>query len=574
MVRGRVTAAAWILVALAASIAFLLQQSWSWYRQAELIVTVIALFLYVFSRYKVDLEATSIGKPLTVPVSYEEILTSSAQVDRNYEVTAIEYLVRVLLDLPRHLSRVSEEMELDGRNILSKTTQVFTDLRIRENGTKGGATVEGGIVLVPLVLARKGRLLDRFTPRTADGKVISTLSQWETRGVIWVVVRTVLERAIVAGDSKLDDKELLKLLKILCFTAFRSGPLDTAAKNMWHRSIAELKGFRADRFDPVWLDKAAAICETLVENFLLVVEVEKPSTNSILLSYETLNVTSQFNKRPYELLRARHGLRPYSVDVPMTRITQADSFHFQFLAPAGSYVFNHHLEELRTNRTVKQEQCLLLGVQQYVRVYHERGQSLAHLYYRRQRQSEPKHRDANRKRLPKKDLGEVKSIISFREIPPGALGNAATIALVTTLILLYFTVFRVGLDGSLDKEGANTNQDIPAFILTVPAFLAAVLGRSIDANSLSMAPLTAFYGLWISMCAAMFGVGLYLYGASRSMLWDVHLVVLGHAQNYNMIWIVASLVSLLNYLFLRKEKSERRRYYLGILQKSQSRPTV
>ncbi|QQQ77799.1 hypothetical protein IOD16_04685 [Saccharothrix sp. 6-C] len=547
-----------------------------WARWTLGILSFACFIAYIWWRHRLDSDITDLGPPIPELVSLEEVQLSASYVMSHHDADAIQYLTDALTNLPAYLTRVNEQMELSGRSILSRTSLVFSGFaRVPEGVDSSVATPpvvgsRGQRVLIPLISARKGRLFHKSTAWDASGATLSPLSQRETRGLIFVVVRSMLERAIKEGGPSLTELEEIKLIRIMRQTVFRVGKLDGSSnKQARHSSIEELRRF-GDRFDPKWRAKAAELCDSLVSNYVIVVDIERPTVDSVTLGYDHILPSVQDNLRQSEITRAKHGLSAHVMDITMTWPLQAESFHFQFTAPAGTYIFSHHLEEVRTNTIVEQSQMLRQGVQQYARIARNRSENIAHLYIRRQRPDPPPNHsdDSSHDRKPvRRDLEDIKSVVKLREIPPGSLGNATTIALVTAIILVYFTLFRVGLDPSLDKEGANTNQDVPALILTFPAFLAAVLGRGMNQETLGKSTVSAFYGLWLSVFLGLMGVLLYLYGANRKMPLDVELTVFGIKQHYSLPWLAISFLAVGNYLILRKYKSERRRHYLDSLRR-------
>jgi hypothetical protein len=267
----------------------------------------------------------------------------------------------------------------------------------------------------------------------------------------------------------------------------------------------------------------------------------------------------------------KHGLLPTRLDIANSWALHADSYHFEVSVKNQEvYVYDHHLEMLESNNVLKQSDFKQKARQWYVRVYHEEARSVAHLYIRRQGHNSVPDRSTStfRNNYARDHSTDFKSVIQFRETPPGSLGTAAAVALVTAVMITYFALFRVGIDPSSDLSRGTNNQDIPALMLTFPAFLAAVIGRGMSAERPHNSSLTAFYGLWFVASTSLVAVLLYIYSANRALPIEVKFSVYGGELRLNFIWVALSLFSISVYLHLRKRMREERDYYLRLLENS------
>jgi len=108
-------------------------------------------------------------------------------------------------------------------------------------------------------------------------------------------------------------------------------------------------------------------------------------------------------------------------------------------------------------------------------------------------------------------------------------------------------------------------QAVLSLLLAIPAFLAAALGRGISSESLPRTSLACFYGLWAIVFSSLGGIVLFLADVNRHAVLNFKIEVFGHTHSLNWLWVALSLLAIVTYMILRKEKSDHRKYYLDIL---------
>jgi hypothetical protein len=536
-----------------------------------------------------DLSGTALGPPKPRAVSLAELTRAEDYIYQHYSTAAIEYFAKLLMWQPNYLSRVDEDMTLDGRMVKSETRLTFRGVNSIDDANapayredKGAeqtpTQVRDGALLVPIASARKGLLFDDFRSFDRGGANVATLSQWAVRGLLVVVVRSLLNEALKSGPTDepptLTLVEQFELLQIVKDTACAIMDQETKSFDK-DQALKRVRDLDRKRFEEHWLIRLDQLCASLVENYLIVVEAELPAGDNLQLGYGNTIAPEQVMKEPENRRRAKHGLLPTKVDAPMTWALQADSYHFEMMAPPGLYVFNHYLEEFETNRRLVQNNFNSTDPSSYVRLYHEEGRTIAHLYIRRQDGKPQSEQTVEAQASPPSDHDtqeespkDFKSIVVFREEPPGGLGNAVTIAVLTTIMVAYFALFRVGIDPTQDSPGSNNNQDIPAIILTLPAFLAAAVGRGMNADGLRRTSLVAFFGLWTIVGTSMAAVLLYIYSANRPLPLEVSVPFFWTKLSFNMFWIALALASATITTYLAKRKRDERKYYLNLLEKT------
>jgi hypothetical protein len=548
---------------------------------------MLALFagfvlLHWTRRHNMSADVIELGPPDPHSTTMIELARAEDYIDRTYRATEVAYFVKLVTQQPDYLNRVDEEVVISGRNVQFDTSLTFRGTRSIDRCAGDGPPSTGPAspgMLMPISRARKGILYDRFRAVDARGHELSTLPQWHVHGLMVVAVRGLLERAlaettnspIAAQLSPQDRLIMLQLVKNTACAVIRPGAGPTADDDR-----LKIIGQLADsRFSPEWKDKVRSFCRSLIRMYLIVVEVARPGGDHTTISYsyqmeaermvlrrdpKDASKRDRIRDRFTEpVRRAKHGLVPEVFDIAISMAFQSDSYHLTVLTTSNeSYVFDHHLERLDSQEPLLQKD---FGPNWYVRLYFEEGRSLAHLYIRRQAVAVVPPRNSV-ERTPDFDF---KSIVQFREVPPGGLGPAVTVALVTALMVTYFALFRTGIDPNRDLLPGNTSSDFAVLILTVPALLAGAVGRGMSADRLVSVSLTAFYGLWVVITTSLAAVLLFILSANRQLPLEVRILP---NVTVNLMWILLAGFSICTYLHLRRRKNEERKYYMQCLERA------
>lgn len=553
----------------------------AWYLGGALLVLVI-VHVTAPHQWGGRTKKPALGAPKPEVLDRADLVRAERYVDRYYSINAADHFRRVLLDLPSFLSRVDQRMELEGRSGKIETTLVFRrvstsvslafEAELNEKGA-GDALAESESILVPLVGANKGLLFDGFVPFDESGKTLPTLSQWEIRGLLFVALRAMLTNALNPGELKLTKQDRHKLVWIaertICLPAATAKNKDQVDKSRQEAEqlFGELEA--TGRFEKAALGKIRSVCESIASDYLIVVEVPRKKVGSLVVGYRHEVTAAEVSRNWEHRRRAKHGLAPVVVDAPMSWALSPDSFHFELHAPPGQYVFDHHLEAMQTDHILRQGDFEVNGVQQYVRLHHEHGHTLAHLYVRRVRYNRDPvlgaDQSATEVRPDVKTVPDFKSVVRFKEIPPGVLASAVTVALFTFVVVTFYAFFK----GPLDKQSSTVvSQATLTLLLTVPAFLAAGLGRGISSDKLPGTSLTTFFGLWAIVVVSLTAALAFLVDANKVEWLTYTREVFGVLLELNYLWTILSVASLVIFIVLRKEKSDQLRYYLRILRKS------
>lgn len=155
----------------------------------------------------------------------------------------------------------------------------------------------------------------------------------------------------------------------------------------------------------------------------------------------------------------------------------------------------------------------------------------------------------------------IKSIIYFRETPPGALGVAAILAIVSALLQMFIAVSHVGLDPST----THGSTDVTAFLLAVPAFVAVTIGGWTNMTSAVRSSLTTYLGMMSVVGLALLAAVVYIWDSETESdpkfplrLFNSQVVVhIGYP------WAVLASVSTVLAVFMALQVHRELRYFLA-----------
>jgi hypothetical protein len=146
------------------------------------------------------------------------------------------------------------------------------------------------------------------------------------------------------------------------------------------------------------------------------------------------------------------------------------------------------------------------------------------------------------------------TVASFAEFPPGVLGSATLVAFAIAALIATFTFTH-----SLPVHSLSGNQALPGLLLSFTtvgvSWLGLALGLAGEKASLLRASLTARFGLIANAVMALASALLYATYAARPDRLNrpkLHVSLLGGLvdNDYNTIWLILSLMSLLLFFWL------------------------
>jgi hypothetical protein len=545
------------------------------------ILALTTVLLVMHDNMVHSLGGQALGNPQPESPDKIELEQAVTHVSSRYSPNAVRYLFWSIAGLDSHLTRVDERAEIE-RDTLRITTELTLSI---DDKYRNSARVSGddcvqnngsGIptLLVPLIMTTKGRLLDGIQIRDASGTVLPSLSQYETRGLLAIIIYSLflLARsqygdehgidAIADPSADLNSDESTIMWGIITQYVCRVGfPVNSEKKKMSKQELISDLQTRLDspkltgHFGIEWLERIKSVCLGLAYNYVIIVEVPLPTSgNHIVAIYShLLPITSaRYDKK--ESWRKRLGLSSRQLDAPLSRALEAHSYHFQMQAEPGMYIYEQHLERQDTGEVITQHDLKLGGKQQYARAYYDDVRSNAHLYLRRQGN------------VHNNDYLNLRGIIAMAEIPPGILGSAAVLAILNMIIILFVAVTNIGLHTRLHvrTEGGAA---VPAILLAVPGFVGAFIGNWTDRKLMLRSSLKAYVGLLSTMFLSFTTALLYLYNSYNNIpgVFTVSFAVGQAHWTSNGIWLAIALGSFILASYLMQELTVQSRYYLGRL---------
>jgi hypothetical protein len=533
-------------------------------------LAVVAAAIYLRVHY-VEAPKT-LGRPHLEQPPAEQIAQAREDVSNRYTKQQIDQFFSMLTDLPSHLVRITEEVELEERSLrvaTKLTYQYFSQGRLGKFQEEDKDEEGPKALLVPVVTPEKGTLIDSLRITDGSGDEITTLSQYDMRGLLALTLETLLRLAIkeesdpgIVGQNELlmdEEGALEELIGLVCHV----GP---PAEEDYRYAFDRLHELPSISYE--WKLRLKDFCCLYATHYAIVGEVTRPSNSQVSLSYSQRLHTENTPSKQHDRLRRRFGLSPYTIELPLALYAfMADSYHLQINAGQGQYVFDHHLEEVGSREIIEQDSLIDKPDPQigplhrpYVRI-NKNGRTNAHLYIRRQR-----------------ILGhtaELKSVFEFREIPPGTLGGAAVVAGASAVIITFFALTHFGLDGPYpdippepnDVVRAALNSDLPAILLSLPAFVAALIGPWSDLSRIARASLSTYFGLVTTLLLSVASVLYYIFDANRLLPTEVGFHILGGAHiKTDMIWITLMFIAIFLFSRLLRELMRQSRYYFNLVE--------
>jgi len=452
-----------------------------------------------------------------------------------YPQAVLALFGRMLIDDREYHTRITEEATAVGEILQSTITLTFAcqeadlaPLRRPEGHTST-------VLLVPMLKATIGTLLDNVNPADADGGSIPLLSQRDTRGLLAFVLEGLFDSTFGPDDP---DREsiLFELRRLVC----KVGRIPDATWDTLFDSAV-----RGRAATPP-LEELRRFCKFFALNYVLVAEIPVPLGNEFVLRYTRMMPVYGRADHRKPRLRVRLGLAPYSFRIPMNLAFSAASYHFWMYTGPNMYVKLHYLQQhlgdaspVGEFRTFRQDDLQELGGGAYLRVRHRQALPHAHLYTRGLHKATPQ---------------QLLMVVNFAEIPPGTLGVATVLAFISTLTML--------LLAAVIPDSASANGDILALLLAVPGFVATFIGYSMD--RIQRSSLTTLAGL-LGVGAVSFGASL-LYALTATPSWMVVQVSLfGADAELNLVVVGLVVMGLTNLLNLVWRLGNEMRYYLALL---------
>ena len=302
------------------------------------------------------------------------------------------------------------------------------------------SSVAGATVPVPLLVLKKGTLLDDVTFTGPDGAPCPSLNFVESTAIAAAVLRSLIHEA---GQEDKYRRELeMDVLEMLRSPA----PVGAASVH----AAGELVGRLAGLVDTSKSGRlAVAMVNRLIYHYAVIIQVSNSERWTVVRSNERQLLptsTPKFHiKWPFafllDRLRKTFGVRPNRFILPLQRASLCQSYHLEFMGPHGTYLARQRLIGLGVDSST------------YCRLRARFGQRYAHLYMRGAPSREPIH---------------ARLELSFFERPPGSLGAAAIASLTLAALVL--------VGGRISETPGSPRGDLLAVLLAVPGAAAAWVG--------------------------------------------------------------------------------------------------
>lgn len=533
------------------------------------VVALIIISLLVFRTSDIK-PPPGVGRPIPIAPSKRQVWQAYAHCIDTYDRAALGLMVKMLINLPQYLERINEDVapqeEVPELDIV--THQVYRVGPIGQNNKRHEEKERSNFpqtLLVPLVLVEKGTLLDGFEVSDSSGCEVPTLSYNQTRGLLAYAIETIINIAPTeATGMARGERDKNKKYARSCLTTVVCAPgprkKQTPEKQ---REISDLlKSIDGLPTTQDWKKRIRDFCETLADYYVIVAETGVPSGGVYVnLKYKQRVPLERSSLSVVNRMRSRFGLRFSAVDIPLNLFALGvEAYHLQMNATPMQYVYDHHLEWLGdTSRKQLVQSDLHNGdFKPYVRLHYNTAQPAMHLYIRRQFDPKARPGITIKSGFPER----LKSVVEFREIPPGTLGAATVVSVITAVIISFFAITQIGQEPSSSATAPTVNSDIPALLLALPGVASLVIGSWLDLSRLRQASLATYLGLGVSAILSLASALYFLLNAYRVVPGRLTLWIAGHvAIKTDVGWLLLAGIAITSCLFLCRDLAATSRYY-------------
>jgi hypothetical protein len=426
------------------------------------------------------------------PEDVRILLQRAREVAENYRDETVRFFLDMMVSPNQYAVRVIEEAVIDQGSLRLETTvtlEVPGYLRMLSAPSATHPTPP--TVVVPLIRAKKGALLDNLTIIDADRASVAVLSQRETKSLISYVATDLYWRSYVSADNPLNfralNREQRRILSLILIAVTQAGEINSDLLG----ALQLMLGTPANAANPTLAMLLNTLLEFVTAYYFVAVEVPAPSRRYLYLQHSNQLPVFEQATAPKDRLRLYLGLTPFRFTIPLYWPFVAASYHFQMKATAGQYVSKHTLFRISGHdlfRAIKQSDFAEENPRPYLRTRYQAGVPYAHFYSR--------------------DMNTIEAFnlctrVEFAEVPPGTLGAAAAVSLATLLLIAVFTFL-----------GNTHDANLFSLLLASPAFVASFVGLGADNQSLLRTSLSARFGLLSSGLLSLASTLLYVAQAS------------------------------------------------------------
>ncbi len=530
--------------------------------------------LHMYLREAADrLERSRIATPLLVdmllaPASYRTrtVETISLEGQSIRQRVSIEFSFSDVNDL---LSAESKRLSTESEKISAESERP-AEAEILSLSAQTESSPERLALYVPILVPRKGELIDRLQISRSDGSAAASLSYSQTLRVLSLGLHYLLVSGLAQPSTRAEaftDPEFVKAELALLQIIARRGPQDeVSVKHAVNSAIDELKKlFQAqeDGEDPAKssLEQARRYVLHLSERYPIVVSLPYTPQPRRRLEYERTIPPKPVVSGIAAKVRLWVGLRPHVVQVPITLAPQTGSYHLQIVGPLDHYVHSQFAGCMECHQRIKPgwrrvetgstaSRCYHAPVgidgKFYSRLKHRAGQNYTHLYMR----------DFYATNLQARD---IQMRVKFSESPPGVEEQALLASLAASIAL--------GVIGYVvERSSTSITSDVPALFLALPGFAATWFGFTSDADTILRSSLIARLSLLVTGFLSLAGLSVYLLEVQKlgtswpSATWGI----LGIHDG---VWMILLSISLLNTLVIAWTSAARIHHFVRIASK-------
>ncbi|MBM0255699.1 hypothetical protein [Micromonospora sp. 4G55] len=431
---------------------------------------------------------------------------------------------------------------------------------------RSGGVHDQPVILFPVLVPRKGEMVDNLRVLAADGSALPVLSYRQYLQLIAQVLRTLLDIAYGADISQSTHSKAFEAEHIALRAVMRraentepddddsgSHELDVAANLTDGPKVVNSAALRL----------AAQLVKKLTSHYAVVAAIPCPPDGRFVVSYERM-MTPALELAPIKQgvlswLKARArlllGSRPVDFSISLDNAWTTQSYHLLIDAQDGVFVGVQESEELigyldahwNRRKEIRRDEARKYRSNSsamggagstvesttpppYYRFRRRAGQRYAHFYTRFF--PEPMEELKKEHRMPNVRF-------RFYEVPPGSVFRAVITASAAALL--------IWLIGFVASRKADPGTDVPAFLLVFPAVAAAWLGFDGQPRRLLEGTLAARISLVTTVLCSIAASGLFMIHKADLpyFRWEnvADMQVLGIAS---LAWSVLTVLAVLN----------------------------
>ncbi|MEV4711366.1 hypothetical protein [Micromonospora sp. NPDC049374] len=384
----------------------------------------------------------------------------------------------------------------------------------------GPGSQDHSMILFPILVPRKGELVDNLHVRAADGSELPVLSYRQYLQLVARSLRTLLDIAY-SGDiseqsrSEAFEAEQLALRAIMRRTKKEAIDPSSTEVNRDQSGVNALRNLAKKKNGATVQNHAAIslaveLVNKLSSHYAVVAAIPCPPEGKFVISYERMMTPSlalaPISDGILSWLKARArlllGSRPVDFTVTLDNACTTQSYHLFIDAQDGVFVGVQESDDLvaylnahwrSKQQKAEEDHVLEPSPPPYYRFRRRAGQRYAHFYARFF--PAPMSGLAKGEKIP-----EVR--FRFYEVPPGSVFRAVITATAAALL--------IWLIGFVTSRKPDPGTDVPAFLLVFPAVAAAWLGFDGQPRRLIEGTLAARISLVATVLCSIAACGLFM----------------------------------------------------------------